>query len=146
VIEVDEIRTLYSNILAAWNARSARDFAAQFAADGHIVGFDGSMADTAAEIEAHLSQVFGSHMTATYVWKIREVRSLDDGAAMLRAVVGMVPPDGSNVNAAANSIQTLIAERGDEGWRAVMLHTTPAAFHGRPEAVDALTRELRELL
>jgi uncharacterized protein (TIGR02246 family) len=141
----DDIRALYMSILAAWNARGARDFAAQFTPDGHTVGFDGTQADSAAEIEAHLSQVFSSHMTATYVAKVREVRPLCDGAVMLRAVVGMVPPGGSDINPATNAIQTLVAVYTENSWRAVMLHTTPAAFHGRPDAVEALTNELRGL-
>src|SRR5215207_2766422 len=104
----NEMRALYARILDAWNARSAQDFAAQFVDDGHIVGFDGSLADSAAEIQAHLSQVFGSHMTAAYVARVREVRSLSEQAALLRAVVGMVPPGGSDINSAANAIQSLV--------------------------------------
>jgi uncharacterized protein (TIGR02246 family) len=34
--------TLYLDLLAAWNARSADAFAMLFAEDGHVVGFDGS--------------------------------------------------------------------------------------------------------
>jgi uncharacterized protein (TIGR02246 family) len=142
----DEVRGLYQRILDAWNRRSARDYAAQFAEGGYIVGFDGSQADSAREIEAHLSEVFGSHETAAYVAKVRGVQPMGDGAALLRAVVGMVPPGGSDINPAVNALQTLVAVRGAGTWQAVLLQSTPAAFHGRPELAEALTQELRALL
>ena len=141
------VADLYRALLDAWNARDARAFARLFTADGHSVGFDGSQADTAAEIEAHLSQVFEGHATAAYVARVREVRLLGETAALLRAVVGMVPPGQSDINIAVNSIQSMVAERvAGPTWRVVLLQTTPAAFHGRPDLAEALTRELRQLL
>ena len=142
-----EVRGLYQRIIDAWNHQSARDFAAQFVDAGHIVGFDGSQADSATEIEAHLGGVFGNHQTASYVPKVRGVQPIADGTALLRAVVGMVPPGGSDINPAVNSIQTLVACASDGGtWKAVLLQSTPAAFHGRPDLAEALTQELRALL
>ena len=142
----DEVRRLYQRILDAWNQRSARDFAAQFVEDGHIVGFDGSQGDSAREIEAHLAEVFGSHQTAAYVAKVRGVQPTGTHAALLRAAVGMVPPGGSDINPAVNAIQTLVAAQVAGTWKAVLLQSTPAAFHGRPDLAEALTQELRALL
>ena len=45
-----------------------------------------------------------------------------------------------------NSIQSLVAVETGDGWRAAHLQTTPAAFHGRPEAADELDAELRAVL
>ncbi|HEY3058742.1 MAG TPA: SgcJ/EcaC family oxidoreductase [Chloroflexota bacterium] len=143
---LDDVRRLYERLLDRWNARDASGFAALFVDDGHIVGFDGSQADSAAEIAAHLGGVFESHATAAYVAKVREVRRLPADAGLLRAVVGMVPPGGSDINPAVNSIQSLVAVRDAERWRVVLLQTTPAAFHGRPDLAEALTAELRALL
>jgi uncharacterized protein (TIGR02246 family) len=140
----DDVRALYQRILDAWNARSASDFAAQFVDDGHIVGFDGSQSDSAHQIEAHLAEVFGSHQTARYVARVRGVQPIADTAAVLRAVVGMVPPGQSDINPAVNAIQTLVAAHVGGIWRALLLQSTPAAFHGRPELVEALTQELRQ--
>ena len=78
--------------------------------------------------------------------KVREVRELVPGAALLRAVVGMVPPGESAIKPDVNAIQALVAVEGPEGWRVAHFQTTPAAFHGRPEAVDALTAELQAVL
>jgi uncharacterized protein (TIGR02246 family) len=141
-----DVRALYERLIDAWNNGRATDFAALFVENGHIVGFDGSQADSAAEIAFHLGEVFGSHPTAAYVAKVRDVQPLGQEAALLRAVVGMVPPGGSDLNPAVNSIQSLVATADGAGWRAVLLQTTPAAFHGRPDLAEALTQELRELL
>ena len=141
-----EVRALYERLLTAWNNRDAHAFAAQFLDAGHIVGFDGSQADSASEIGAHLGEVFASHPTAAYVWKIREVQPLGPDAALLRAVVGMVPPGQAQLNPAVNAIQSLVAVRSSGGWRAALLQSTPAALHGRPELVQALTDELSALV
>jgi hypothetical protein len=63
---------------------------------------------------------------------------------ILRAVAGMVPDGAKDINPAVNAVQTLVAaERGGMWWIEVF-QNTPAAFHGKPELSEALTRELRE--
>jgi uncharacterized protein (TIGR02246 family) len=65
---------------------------------------------------------------------------------MLHAVAGLVPAGQSDLNSDLNAIQTLVARREDETWRIVQFQNTPAQFDGRPEAVEALTNELRGLV
>jgi Asp-tRNA(Asn)/Glu-tRNA(Gln) amidotransferase A subunit family amidase len=77
---------------------------------------------------------------------IREVRFIADVVAVLSAVVGIVPPGRNELNPDANAVQTLVAKRSDDGWRIALLQSTPAQYHGRPEARAALTAELRALL
>jgi hypothetical protein len=48
------------------------------------------------------------------------------------------------LNAALNTIHTLVAVEGGGTWRAAMFQSTPAAFHGRPDLSQALTEELRD--
>jgi uncharacterized protein (TIGR02246 family) len=146
--EKDEaaITALYHKLLDCWNRREAGEFAALYAEDGSQVGFDGSQIEGRAEIETHLRQIFTDHVTAAYVGKVREVRFLSAQSALLRAVVGMVPPGKSDINPATNAIQSLIAVKQGGEWRIAHYQNTPAQFHGRPEAVAALTNELRELL
>src|SRR5512140_1388399 len=98
-----EIQALYKNMLESWNRRSAADIAALYAPDGSVVGFDGSQMNGPAEIAATLGQIFADHMTAAYVGKIREVRFLTLEVAIVRAVVGMVPPGKSDLNPAVNA-------------------------------------------
>jgi uncharacterized protein (TIGR02246 family) len=141
-----DLSVLYQAILDAWNSRAAAAMAAQFAADGSMIGFDGSQVDTRRAIEANLGPIFASHATPTYVAKVREVRGLSPTVAVLRAVAGMVPRGGADLNPALNTVHTLVGVLGTEGWRAAVLQSTPAAWHGRPEDVAALGEELRLIL
>ena len=141
-----EIGALYQQLLGAWNKRNARDFAALFAEDGNVVGFDGSPIDGRAAIEADIRRIFTDHQTAAYVGKIREVRFLTPDIAILRAVSGMVPPGQSDLNPAVNTIQSLVAVKREGQWRIAHYQNTPAQFHGRPDLAQQLTEELRQLL
>jgi uncharacterized protein (TIGR02246 family) len=139
-------RELYGEILRCWNERNAGEFARRFSRNGNMVGFDGSPIDGQENIEEHLSEVFRSHPTATYVGKVREVRLLSPHVVLLRAVAGMVPPGQADPNPAVNTIHTLVAASEGNRWRVELFQSTPAAFHGRPAAVEALTAELRKEL
>jgi len=141
-----EIRALYKNLLESWNRRKAADMAALFTIDGSIVGFDGSQMNGHGEIAATLGQIFADHVTAAYVGRIREVRLLSTEVALVRAVVGMVPPGQADLNPAVNALQTLIVVKQTGQWRIALFQNTPAQFHGRPDLAEQLTNELRQLL
>ena len=146
--ELEQVLTrLYQDLLAAWNRRDAAGMAGLFRPNGSQVGFDGSVANGQREIEGHLAPVFASHPTPAFVGAVREVRALGRDAALLRAVAGMVPSGGNDINPDLNAIQTLVAFRDAGGpWRIEMFHNTPAAFHGRPHEKEKLTQELRALM
>ena len=141
-----EVHALYRQMLDGWNQRSADAFATTFAPDGEAIGFDGSQMTGRAEIAATLRQIFADHVTAPYVSKVRSVRLLSPEVAILRAIVGMVPPGQSDLNPAVNAHQTLVAAKRDGIWRIELLQTTPAQFHGRPDLVQHMTEELRQVL
>lgn len=143
VADVAGVGELYEALLTAWNDRDARRYSSLFADDASVVGFDGSCVETAAGIEGHLAGIFTDHQTARYVWIVREVRTLGDTAALLRAVVGMVPSGEADLAPAANAIQSLTAVHDGRAWRIAHFQNTPAAFHGRPDEAEELTRELR---
>jgi uncharacterized protein (TIGR02246 family) len=140
------IRRLYEQILIAWNQQDAAEMAAFFEEDGNVVGFDGSQADSRAAIEDHLRPIFADHPTAAYVAKVREIRMLDRDVGLLRAVVGMIPPNSDDINPAGNTIQTLVAVQNADGWQAALFQSTPAAWHGRPQDSADLTEELRDVM
>jgi uncharacterized protein (TIGR02246 family) len=144
--EETAVSDLYKQLLDSWNRRDAAGFAALYDEDSEVIGFDGSQMFGRAEIELTLGQIFADHMTATYVSKIRGVRFLAPGVAVLRAVVGMVPPGKEDINPDTNALQTLVAAKQEGQWRITLFQNTPAQFHGRPELVEALTEELRQLL
>ncbi|MFC8259921.1 MULTISPECIES: SgcJ/EcaC family oxidoreductase [unclassified Streptomyces] len=139
------VRDLYEELLRAWNRRDAHAYAALFAPDAAMIGFDGSQV-RGSEVERHLAPIFADHPTAAYVWKVREVRPLGGNAAILRAIAGMVPPGQSELNAAVNAVQTLVAEYGSGSWRVALFQNTPAAYHHRPDLVEQHTDELQRVL
>ena len=140
------ISTLYFHLLATWNERDVRAYAALFAEDAAVVGFDGSQMNGRAEIEATVGQIFADHMTAVYVGKVREVKLVAPGVALLRAVCGMVPRGQTDINPAVNAVQSLLATQPGDHWQITLFQNTPAQFHGRPDLAEALTSELRALL
>lgn len=144
--ERESVLSLYRRLLEAWNRRSAEEFAAAFAEDGHAVGFDGSPLDGQAEIASTLRGIFAGHPTAAYVAKVREVRELRPGVTLVRAVVGMVPPGRAELNPAVNAVQSVIVLGRGPDARIALLQSTPAAFHSRPELAERLARELTAAL
>jgi hypothetical protein len=50
------------------------------------------------------------------------------------------------MSARCGAIQTLVAAKRDGKRRVALFQNTPAQFHGRPELVESLTEELRQLL
>jgi uncharacterized protein (TIGR02246 family) len=140
------IAALYRQLLDAWNRRNAAGFAALFAEDGNAVGFDGSQMNGRSEIETTIRAIFDDHQTGRYVGIIREIRFLAPDVALLRAVSGIVSAGQSDLNPAANAIQSLVAVKRDGHWRIAHYQNTPAQFHGRPELAEQLTEELRQLL
>jgi uncharacterized protein (TIGR02246 family) len=137
---------LYEQVLRAWNEQNADAFGAAFTEDGTAVGFDGSTMNGRAEIVSTIRAIFANHRTATYVAKVREVRELGSDVVLVRAVVGMTPPGTAELNPAVNSIQSLVMTGHGSAIRVVLLQNTPAAFHGRPEFAEQLTRELTGVL
>lgn len=141
-----EARALYDTLLAAWNRRSADDYAALFADDGEMIGYDGSTLSGRASIAEHLGAIFAHHRTPHYLAIVRGVRLLGPGAAVLRAITGLVPDGQRDINLQLNAHQTLACVWRADRWQIALFQNTPAQFHGRPDLADAMTTELRELL
>ena len=139
-----DIEQLHEKLLTSWNRQDAKGMAALFCSDGNIVGFDGSQMNGQIQIEKELQQVFANHKTASYVWKVEEVRFLHSHIALLRAIVGMIPPGKKEINPSVNAIQTLVAVFDNEGWKISLFQNTPAQFHGLPELVEQMTKRLME--
>ena len=141
-----EVRALYRQILSGWNRRNADAIAELFDEDGVAIGFDGSELDGPAEIAAVHRQIFDDHRTGAFVGKVRGVRFINSEVAVLRAVAGMVLPGHSDLEPDRNSVQTLVAVKRSDQWRAAVFQNTPAQYHGRPEKARSLTEELRKQL
>ena len=141
-----EVRSLYRQILSGWNRRNADAIADLFDDDGVAIGFDGSELNGRAEISEIHREIFNDHQTGAFVGRVRSVRFLNSGAAVLSAVAGMVLPGESDLDPDRNTVQTLVAVKRNDQWRVAVFQNTPAQYHGRPEQVRSLTQELRKQL
>lgn len=137
------VERLYLRLLDSWNKMDARQFAGLFADNGQVVGFDSSQMSGRTDIARQLDAIFSDHTVASYVGIVKEIRFLSTDIALLRAVAGMVPPGKNDINPRTNAIQTMIAQKYNGQFLVVLYQNTPAAFHGRPEASEELTSELR---
>ena len=138
-----EVRTLYHTLITAWNDHDGTAMAAPFADDGVVIGFDGSVSSGRQTISSEMTSIFSEHETGRYAVKVKAVRELGQYAMILRAVAGLVPPGQTAIRPETNSHQTVVAEAHDGQWRIVLFQNTPAQFHGRPELVEEMTRELQ---
>ncbi|MEH7747189.1 SgcJ/EcaC family oxidoreductase [Neobacillus drentensis] len=145
-MESKDVQAVYKKLLDAWNERSAEGMAALFTEDGESIGFDGSQSIGRQEILSHLKPIFEHHPTARFVSKVKDVLFLSSEIALIRAIAGMVPPGQSDINPNVNTHHTLVVVKRGEDWQIQLFQNTPAQFHGRPELVEEMTEELRELI
>ena len=143
-MDKNEIEKLHADLLTAWNNQNATKMASLFTDNGISIGFDGSQYNSKKEIETEIEKIFTHHQTADYVWKVKEVRILHSEVATLRAIVGMIPPGQKDINPATNAVQTIIAIKQNDVWKIDLFQNTPAQFHGRPQMVEEMTKELNE--
>jgi uncharacterized protein (TIGR02246 family) len=143
---IEDVEALYFHLLEQWTRRDAEAMAALFTEDGSVIGFDGSQMNGRREIASTLRAIFTDHLTPAFFGIIREVRPLGEHAALIRAVAGMVEEGADHLNPALNAVQSMVVIQEEHHWRVALFQNTPAAFHGRPEEGDELTRELAALV
>jgi uncharacterized protein (TIGR02246 family) len=141
-----EVFSLYQQLINAWNIRNASEMAEQFTEMGELIGFDGSQVIGREEIFSHLKPIFDNYPTPPFISKVKSIQLLSSDVALLRAIVGMVPHGETDLNPELSAHQTLVAVKRENGWRTELFQNTPAQFHGRPELVEQMTEELRQIL
>jgi uncharacterized protein (TIGR02246 family) len=142
------IRSLYQQLMDGWNTGSGEQFAAPFAEDCDLVGFDGTHLKGKQEIATFHQQLFESYVKGTrLVGKVRRIRFLTPEVAIVHVVGGTIMAGQTDIEPERNSIQTLVATKDSKGeWRLASFQNTRAQYIGRPERAQALTEELRKLL
>jgi uncharacterized protein (TIGR02246 family) len=145
-MDSERIEACYRELLSAWNRRDASAFAGLFTEDGYFIAFDGSEMHGRAKIASTLAAVYQNERTATYIAAIREVKELVPGVVLLRAVVGMVPPDSLDLHLTVTATQSVVLVERDLHVAVALLQSTPTVFHGRSEVAEALTLELEMIL
>ena len=141
-----QLISLYEALIKSWNNRDAKGMAGLYTAGGGQIGFDGSQISGPGDIEKHLVPIFRDHPTARFVFIIREVKLLGDAVGLVRAIAGMVPRDGSEINASLNAVQSMLARKQRSLWKVELFQNTPARLDGRPEEVTAMTEELQSVV
>jgi uncharacterized protein (TIGR02246 family) len=144
--EGKKLQSLYQRFLKSWNERNAQEMADHFTEDGEMIGYDGSQAIGRDEIYSHLHPIFENYPTPPYYGKVKSLSFLNDQAVILRAIAGMVPIGKTELVPEFNTHHTLVALKEGECWSIKLFQNTPAQFHGRPELVEQMTAELKELL
>jgi uncharacterized protein (TIGR02246 family) len=142
-----EVRALYHHLMKGWNLGRGDAFAARFAEDADLVGFDGTHLKGRREIASFHQQLLDSWVKGSrLVGEVRSVRFLAPTVAVMHAVGGTVMAGQTDLEPERNSVQTLVALKDDGEWRLAAFQNTRAHFVGRPEEARALTEELRRLL
>jgi len=141
-----QLISLYEALIKCWNTRDAKDMAGLYGNGGGQIGFDGSQISGPGDIEKHLALIFRDHPTARFVFIIREVKLLGEALGLVRAIAGMVPRDGTDINPSLNVVQTMLARKQRSLWKVELFQNTPARLYGRPEEVAEMTRELQSVV
>jgi uncharacterized protein (TIGR02246 family) len=120
-----EIRGLYGRVLAGWNEASGDAFAAPFSEDADFVAFDGSVARGRERIAQAHQELFDKWLKGSrLVEEHTTVRFLGADVAVVLSVGGTVTRGKSEPAPERDSIQTLVAARGAEGWKFVSFQNT----------------------
>ena len=141
-----QLISLYEALIKCWNTGDAKGMAGLYANSGGQIGFDGSQISGPSDIEKHLAPIFRDHPTGRFVFIIREVKLLGDAVGLVRAIAGMVPRDGTDINSSLNAVQTMLARKQRSLWKVELFQNTPARLDGRPEEVVAMTQELQAVV
>jgi uncharacterized protein (TIGR02246 family) len=143
-----KIRSLYFQMIDGWNKGSGDAFAAPFAEDGDLVGFDGTHLKGRKEIASFHQQLFDRFLKGSrLVGKIKSVRFLTPDVAIMHVVGGTIMDGQTDIEPERNSIHTLVVMKGnDDKWHIAAFQNTRAQYIGRPDMSQALTEELRKEL
>ena len=108
-----------------WNRGSGESFAAPFAEDGDLIGFDGTHVKGRPEIASFHQPLFDKWLKGTrLVGEVTSVRFLKPDVALMHAIGGTVMRGKSEPSPERDSIQTLIAtKRGDQWYLAAFQNT-----------------------
>lgn len=130
--EETEIRALYQQLMDGWNAGSGEAFAAPFAEEADLVGFDGTHLKGRQRIAPFHQRLFDTYLKGSrLVGRVKSVRSLSEDVALMHAVGGTVMRGKSAPSPGRASFQTLVAVRQGDEWRFAAFQNTRVRPIGR---------------
>jgi uncharacterized protein (TIGR02246 family) len=125
------VRALYQQLMDAWNMGSGEAYAAPFAEDGDLIGFDGTHFRGRHEIAPFHQRLFDTQLKGTrLVGQVTSLRFLSPDVAPMHAVGGTVMRRKSAPSPERDSIQTLVAVKRDD-WCLAAFHNTRVRPIGR---------------
>ena len=133
------VRALYRELMDGWNKGSGEAFAAPFAGDGDLIGFDGTHVKGQREIASFHQPLFDKWLKGTrLVGEVKSVRFPTPDVALMHAIGGTVMRGKSEPSPERDSIQTMVAtKRGDE-WRLAAFQNTRVRPMGSSAGVTLL--------
>jgi uncharacterized protein (TIGR02246 family) len=137
------VEELYANLMEAWNKRDAKAFEDLFILDGDLVGFDGTQMHGQGSIGEHLREIFSSHPTLAYVYRITGVTQISTEVAIVRAIAGMIPPGANDFDPKLHAVHRMTAVHRGGAYRVALFQNTPARLDNRPQDVEQMTADLR---
>ncbi len=136
-VQSDEqaIRALYRQAMDGWNQGSGVAFAAAWAEDGHLIGFDGTHFTGRAQIAQYHEPLLQTYLKGTrLVGTVTDVEFPAPDVAVPHARGGTIMPGQSRPTPERDSIQTLVAVRRDDGWQLLAFQNTRVRPIGRDAA------------
>lgn len=110
------IRSLYQQLMDGWNKGNGEAFAASFAEDGDLVGFDGTHLNARQNIISFHRQLFDNYVKdSRLVGNVRNVRFLTHDVAVMHVVGGTIMAGQTDIEPERNSVQTLVATKDSKG-------------------------------
>ncbi|MGH8607590.1 MAG: SgcJ/EcaC family oxidoreductase [Gammaproteobacteria bacterium] len=131
---VDEaaVRGLYQQLMDGWNKGSSEAFAAVFAEDGDLIGFDGTHLKGRQGVARFHQPLFKTHLKGTrLVGEVTSVRFLSAEVALMHAIGRTVIRGKSAPSPERDSIQTLVASRHGGEWLLAAFQNTRVRPIGR---------------
>ena len=126
------VRALYVELMDGWNRGSGESFAAAFAEDGDLIGFDGTHLKGRREITSFHQPLFEKWLKGTrLVGQVTSVRFLAPDVALMHAVGRTVMKGKSEPSSERDSIQTLLATKLGERWCLAAFQNTRVRPMGR---------------
>jgi uncharacterized protein (TIGR02246 family) len=129
-----DVHALYQRIMEGWNLGSGAAFAAAWAEEGQLIGFDGTHLTSRAEIARFHEALFQTHLKGTrLVGQVTDVQFPAPDVALLHGRGGTIMRGDSAPTPERDSLQTLVAVRRDGEWQLLAFQNTRL----RPMGQDA---------
>jgi uncharacterized protein (TIGR02246 family) len=118
-----EIRQLFDDLLDAWTRGDAIAYGETFTADVDYIPYDGSRSTGRDEVVESHDQLFrGVLRGSALVGEIETIRYLRPDVAIVHTFGSVLMPWRTSLPERRLSRQTIVAVRGDDGWRFTAFH------------------------